>query len=207
MRLRKTLPSFVKRLWRLAKASASTQPLSQSIPGHLITECRFLPSRQEMLSAIPRGGVVAEVGTNRGDFARLILERSVPRELHLVDVDFGSFNNSFSDDPRVTLHCGLSHEVISSFPDESFDWIYLDADHSYDATLRDARYCIPKLKEKGLLIFNDFAHIDPFLGRYGVHRAVVQFSIENQWPFHYFVFQRAALYDVALIKLSRGAGA
>jgi hypothetical protein len=48
------------------------------------------------------------------------------------------------------------------------------------------------------LVFNDFAHIDPSLGHYGVHRAVVDFALEVRWPLRLFAFSKYALYDVAL---------
>jgi len=52
----------------------------------------------------------------------------------------------------------------------------------------------------GFLVFNDFAHIDPDVGRYGVHRAVVDFVLETRWPLALFAFHPYALYDVALQK-------
>jgi hypothetical protein len=50
----------------------------------------------------------------------------------------------------------------------------------------------------GYLVFNDFAHLDPYLGAYGVHRAVVEFAIARAWPFAWFAYDGNALYDVAL---------
>jgi hypothetical protein len=47
-------------------------------------------------------------------------------------------------------------------------------------------------------VFNDFAHIDPYLGRYGVHRAVTEFIGKAQWPVRYFAFEPAGLYDIAI---------
>src|SRR5437868_4059316 len=45
-----------------------------------------LPSRQVMLSKIPAGGVVCEVGVSRGEFSADIMSLNRPRKLHLVDV-------------------------------------------------------------------------------------------------------------------------
>src|SRR5262249_9794096 len=50
----------------------------------------------------------------------------------------------------------------------------------------------------GYLVFNDFAHIDPYLGAYGVHRAVVAFAIAHNWPFRWWAYEGNGLYDVAL---------
>ena len=65
--------------------------------------------------------------------------------------------------------------MLSGFPDAHFDWIYVDADHSYEGLLRDANAAATKVKPGGFLVFNDFAHADPFLGAYGVQRAVADF--------------------------------
>lgn len=47
--------------------------------------CRVLPTRMHLLSCLPRGGVVAEIGAAFGDFTKQILERNRPKKLHLVD--------------------------------------------------------------------------------------------------------------------------
>jgi hypothetical protein len=47
-------------------------------------------------------------------------------------------------------------------------------------------------------MFNDFAHIDPMLGRYGVHRAVAQFLLETRWMIHAMSYEPHGLYDIAL---------
>lgn len=48
--------------------------------------------------------------------------------------------------------------------------------------LRDANAALTKVKPGGFLVFNDFAHADPFLGTYGVQRAVADFVVANRWP-------------------------
>jgi hypothetical protein len=63
---------------------------------------------------------------------------------------------------------------------------------------RDANAAASKVKPGGFLVFNDFAHIDPFLGAYGVHRAVVHFAVTRRWSFAWFAYEPTALYDVAL---------
>jgi hypothetical protein len=36
---------------------------------------------------------------------------------------------------------------------------------------------------------DQFAHIDPFLGTYGVHRAVVNFAVTRGWRFAWFAYE------------------
>jgi Methyltransferase domain len=199
MRVRARPLPRIRTLYRALRSLGPVE-VSKRLPAELLRECRFCASRYDMLEELPQQGAVAELGTYRGDFARHILTRNRPRELHVIDIDHSHFDKRLLADSRIKRHQGLTHELIAGFPDGYFDWIYVDADHSYAATIRDARTSAPKIRPGGFLVFNDFAHIDPFLGRYGVHRAVVDFALETRWPFHFFAYQRTALYDVALRK-------
>jgi hypothetical protein len=82
--------------------------------------------------------------------------------------------------------------------DASFDWIYIDADHSYAGVQRAAAVAAEKVRPGGFLVFNDFARADPYLGAYGVHRPVVEFAVERKWPLVWLAYEANALYDVAL---------
>jgi hypothetical protein len=197
-RFRMRAPSALRTAYRIVRSCVHQPRLSQDIPPHLVRDCRVFASRNELLLAVPGDARGLEVGTYRGDLARFILSRMNPRELHVLDIDYTHFDKDLLKDQRLHSHQGWSIDLIPRFDDSSFDWIYIDADHSYNATLRDARLASSKVKPGGLLIFNDFAHIDPFMGRYGVHRAVVDFMCETEWPMHSFAFQPAGLYDVAL---------
>ena len=195
--VRKRLPNSVRHALRLGKHLLTRGGPSLSLPPELIDGCQVCASRYELVKLLPRGRV-AEIGTNQGDFAKHILAHCDPTELHLVDIEFSLFDAAIGDDERVTLHKGLSHEVLASFPDASFDWIYIDADHSAAAVARDARAAADKVKPGGFLVFNDFAHMDHQLGTYGVHRAVVEFAVQERWRFVWLAYDPFALYDVAL---------
>ena len=199
MRLRALAPGQARRVYRALRSFEAVEP-SRDLPEELIRDCRFCVSRVHMLDELPRGGAVAELGTYRGDFARVIVERCAPRELRLIDIDFTQFDDRGLDGATVKRHNGLTYDIITTFPDDHFDWIYVDGDHSYAGALRDARAAAPKVRPGGFLVFNDFAHIDQELGRYGVQRAVVDFALEALWPFHFFAYHPGALYDVALCR-------
>ena len=200
MVLRKLAPAPLRRLYRLIRAAGGGSTPSCELPPELFTGGRLTASRYHLLGEMPKGGVVAELGTWRGDFAREILSRTQPERLHVVDVDFSAFDEALLGDPHITAYFGLTTQFLAQFPDAHFDWIYVDADHSYDAAIGDARASAPKIKPGGFLVFNDFGHIDPSLGRYGVHRAVADFARESRWPIAWLAYQPAALYDVALRK-------
>lgn len=196
--IRKRLPDGARRMLRLGRLLVFKGQSSYWIPAELFADCRVCASRYDMVGHLPRGGRIAEIGTQRGHFARHILGTCEPAELHLVDLDFSLLEPDVAGDARVKLHNGASHEVLASFPDAYFDWIYIDADHSYAGVSRDAEAAASKVKPGGYLVFNDFAHMDPSLGMYGVHRAVVDFICAHQWSFAWFSYDPNALYDVAI---------
>jgi SAM-dependent methyltransferase len=198
--LRKRLPGGVRQALRLGQHLVRKARPSPWLPAELINGCQVCASRYALVELLPRGRV-AEIGTNEGVFAKHILAHCEPTELHLVDIEFSLFDNAIAEDRRVTLHKGLSHQVLASFPDASFDWIYIDADHAAPAVARDARAAAAKVKPGGFLVFNDFAHADPYLGAYGVHNAVVEFAIEQRWRVVWLGYDPNALYDVALQRM------
>ena len=195
-------PRGLKSVVRMARSAVHKQRKLKAISPELIDGASVVASRAILIDRMQKGAVAAELGTYRGDFAKIMLERAEPEKLHIIDVDYSKFDDSILDDKRLVKHEGLTHEVMASFEDGFFDWVYIDADHSYAGALRDAWASAPKIRPGGFMIFNDFAHIDPNLGRYGVHCAVVDFMEESRWPMRYLAMHPAALYDVALQKPS-----
>ncbi len=198
--VRKSLPSGVRHVLRLGRLAISRPPSSLEMPAALLADCRVCASRLDLLGHLAHQGRVAEIGTLHGEFARHILDRCDPAELHLIDLDFAQLDPAVASDARIRLHAGRSHEVLAGFPDEHFDWIYIDADHSYAGVRRDALAAAAKVRRGGHLVFNDFAHMGPDLGAYGVHSAVVEFAVQHSWRFVWFAYQPNALYDVALCR-------
>ncbi len=152
-----------------------------------------------MLRRLPHGGIIAEIGTYQGDFARAILDIMAPEKLLLADVTFSLCRSDVLADPRVEQHEGLSVPFLQSCADANFDMIYVDADHGYDAVRADIVAATPKVKPGGFLVFNDFARIiRPGFGVLGVHQAVCEFAVASGWPVAFFCLEGEALYDIAL---------
>ena len=179
-------------------------PGAPDIPQVLLDKCRVLSTRDALLYHLPRAGTVAEVGTQQGHFARRILDVCDPARLDLIDLDLSDLRSDVHNDPRVKLHGASSQAALASFGDESFDWIYIDADHSYRGVIGDIAAAAPKVRTDGYLVFNDFARIvRPNLGTFGVHQAVCEFIVKERWPVAFFCMQTEAAYDIALKKPSR----
>ena len=60
---------------------------------------RILPSREDILPLMPKGGVCAEVGTQTGCFAKKIFSCLKPAKLHIFDLDFTPFDRPWFERP------------------------------------------------------------------------------------------------------------
>jgi hypothetical protein len=80
----------------------------------------------------------------------------------------------YGNDPRVTMIRSLTWEAAARFPDNFFDFVYIDADHSYEACLADLRAWYPKVRRGGLIAGHDFdpAPEQECFEQFGVDRAV-----------------------------------
>ena len=179
------------------------------IPPALLAGCAILPHRYDLIAHLPKGGVVAELGTMRGVFARWILQAARPASLHLFDLDFALLEH----DPlsaalasgQVRLHEGDSAENLARFPENHFDWIYVDGDHRYDGVVRDIAAARDRVRPGGFLVFDDycaFSHRE--LMPYGVLRAVNEFVIREQWPARYLALDAQGHLNIALARPERG---
>jgi hypothetical protein len=169
-----------------------------------LQNCRVVPDRRELLrSCLPQRAVVAEVGTGQGEFAKAIVKVSSPTKLHVIDVTLAKFpSDVLASEIRqgtVCLHEADSVQALRQFADAYFDWIYIDADHSYDGVKRDIDEAKKKVKRDGLLVFNDYifwSHRE-FMG-YGVVQAVNEFALADDWELLYLALEPEMYCDVVL---------
>ncbi|MEM9272330.1 MAG: class I SAM-dependent methyltransferase [Cyanobacteria bacterium P01_F01_bin.143] len=171
-----------------------------------IQNCRLVESRLTTLKAMPKNGVVLEVGTQYGGFAKDILSINRPKKLHLCDINFDIFDKEYFvpyiEDGIVELHEGRSHDILQSFPDDHFDWIYIDGGHNYATVKGDAQHGKDKVKEGGYLVFNDYTSWSvKEVCRYGVMKAVNELCLEEGWELRYLALQELGYHDVALKKI------
>ena len=95
------------------------------------------------------------------------------------------------DSGRAVLVRRFLEAAVLEFPDEFFDFIYIDAGHEYSNVLRDLRLWWPKLAHGGMFAGDDFADRHdtfpskrPHIGaRWGVKSAVTAFALGVRRPF------------------------
>jgi Methyltransferase domain len=156
--------------------------------------------RAPILRTIGKDAICAEIGVWKGDFSARIRTAARPRTLHLIDLwrfvsiyprrwyGGASARNQddmeriyrdvvrrFADDPSVRIHRLDSASAASHFPNATFDWVYIDADHSYHAVLADLEAWAPKIKPRGMLAGDDYTWRDED-GNLSVERAVQDFT-------------------------------
>lgn len=85
----------------------------------------------------------------------------------------------FAKDRRIILH--MDSEVAAmTVPDESLDFVFIDADHSYDGVKKDIKSWMPKLKRGGLISGHDYDNPSEKKGK-EVKRAVDDCVLDNGW--------------------------
>jgi hypothetical protein len=164
--------------------------------------------RAELGSFLNQAGLTGagvEVGVAEGIYSRQILRSWAGRRLTLVDCWQTQDSSEYCDeantdiqiqetrrravealaqaDPRAQLLQAFTPQAAARFADESLDFVYLDANHSYPAVRADLRAWYPKLKVGGILAGHDY--MDGYFGfgpdllggtLFGVQSAVDEFA-------------------------------
>jgi hypothetical protein len=164
-----------------------------------LCNCRVIADRHSLLEQLPKGAIVAEVGVAYGDFSQEILTRTQPRELHLIDLEQRWGERFLHLGNQVQNHIGDSSDQLAQLPNAYFDWIYIDADHSYEMVKRDTEIAKRKVKSGGLLVFNDYTVYDAFLAQpYGVPKTVHELCREENWEMTHLALEATGFFDVVL---------
>jgi predicted O-methyltransferase YrrM len=128
--------------------------------------------REDLYKLVSRGGRIAELGVDNGYNAAALLWICQPSELCLIDgwIAFPEFGKDFDADEQqakyefvcrsATERCRVirarTHEAVTRFPDEYFDFVYIDASHRYEDVRQDIEDWWPKVKTGGMLAGHDY---------------------------------------------------
>jgi hypothetical protein len=180
---------------------------------------RLYATREDLISSMRfvQGGVIAEVGVAGGEFSQYLLNEFRPRKFVAFDIftwhespcfdplwldnmtHLDYYKRRFANRAQVVVEVGMSHISLAKYPDKSFDLIYIDADHSYEAVKQDANVAKVKLADNGIIVFNDYIMFDHLDGRsYGVVQAVNEFIVREDWRVCGFSLERNMFCDIAI---------
>ena len=92
-----------------------------------------------------------------------------------------SVKKKFTNDKNVYVHKLSSLEASKLFNKNYFDFVYIDASHSYEDVKLDLETWFPKIKKDGLLTGDDYYEPSKFSFTYGygVIKAVDEFVKKN----------------------------
>jgi hypothetical protein len=187
---------------------------------------RLFADREALISSLQsvKGGVIAEVGVARGDFSEYLLNELLPTKFVAIDIftlheqplvgsgpsseyfdnmtHFDFYKHRFGDrGAQVAIEIGRSDVCLNKYPDKSFDLIYIDADHHYEAVKQDGNVANAKLANNGIIVFNDYTMFDPLVGvYYGVVQAVNELIVNEDWRVCGFALHKYLFCDIAIRK-------
>lgn len=146
----------------------------------------FFRDRIEWLESLPKRPIFAEVGVFRGEFAVEIYNRCHPEKLYLIDLWepqqgeyerdptndilsaqgdelFENVKKIFEGRPEVQMIRGFSTDACKIFQKSFFDVVYIDADHTFDAVVKDLNDWWPLVKSGGYLAGHDYTRNLPWI--------------------------------------------
>jgi hypothetical protein len=133
-----------------------------------------LRDRETIFASLPRGGIGAEIGVDWGEFSKVIFQRAEPRLLYLIDcweeqpveiyghdpansahdVKYKQCLRWFATNEQIRMIKAYSLDAAPCFPDQYFDWLYIDANHLQ--CYADIRAWWPKVKSGGWMMGHDY---------------------------------------------------
>jgi hypothetical protein len=188
-------------------------------PEHL-KDAKLYADRQDLVRhlPVPRQGNICELGVALGEFSAFMIETFQPAQF--VAVDFFDLHNIQSlwgkptreifgsqthlayykaKFPAATIVQGSSAASLATMPDRHFDLIYIDAGHDYDSVKADALQSMRKIKDGGVIVFNDYVMIDHLQDTpYGVVQVVNEIVTSSDWKVIGFGLQQHMFCDIAI---------
>lgn len=144
-------------------------------------------------------GEGAEIGVQRATFSRHLLEHWGGARLYSIDPWRQFDDPDYIDKANTTDNIHESHfqlaanrvapfgdrsnlirkpsaEAAPDFADESLDFVYIDAQHHYEAVMEDLELWYPKVKPGGIISGHDYLDGEVNGDLFGVKRAVDEFA-------------------------------
>lgn len=199
------------------------------IDNRLLENAKLMSTRNDILKYMPKERVCAEIGVAYGDFTQEILNTMHPSIFYAIDYFQGGrgthdfwgrteirdsklthqqwYERKFGQEiaqGKMKVLQGRSWEVLERFPDDFFDYVYLDADHSYDAVRKDVTVLYRKVKENGIIAFNDYNSfcmtIEPTRkdAYYGVPAVVNELIVRTKSEVLFLSLARHSSYDIVI---------
>jgi len=148
-------------------------------------------------------GIGAEIGVQEGVFSKHLLDNWEGGKIYLIDgwrhmngyedIANGDHNVQlnniaktlmaiYNHSSKATLIRELSLDAVKLFNDDFFDWVFLDADHKYEAVKDDLDAWYPKIKKGGVFCGHDYLDSEKDQNghtEFGVKKAVDEWAAKH----------------------------
>jgi len=125
---------------------------------------------------------VLELGSNDGVSTSLFAYYA--NKVFAVDINKSQkLNYKLNLYPNILFFQNDIEKIVPSFPNNFFDFVYIDANHDKKSVIRDIQISLPKLKNNGIICGHDYVHSEPH--GHGVRGAVDEFF--NNIKVNYFL--------------------
>lgn len=149
----------------------------------------------------------AEIGVYEGEFSEVLLQNNAQLQLSCVD-SWASYHHAGHTTPdseqdahyqiaanRLTKYPGAkimrmpSLEAVKQIPDNSLDFVYIDALHEFDPVMVDIIHWAPKVKPGGIVSGHDYCHaylhgvvhaVDTYVRGHNISSWYL--TIKDKWP-------------------------
>lgn len=203
-------------------------PPYPELSAHNLRDARLYADRADMIAAlpVPRGGKVAEIGVWKAAFSKVLIDLLKPRQFLAFDIFTGHLEQDWNGMTGHQLFEGLtqrqyferemapflaittivegrSQETLRDYTDRSFDLVYVDGDHEYDAVKADSELAVKMTADQGFLVFNDYLLFDHGNVAYGIVPVVNHLVVNHGWDVVGFAINHALYADIALQRTPR----
>jgi hypothetical protein len=198
-------------------------PKYPELSAHNLRDARLYADRADLIAELPvrKGGKVAEIGVWRGAFSQVLLSKLKPSQFFAFDIFTGHLYENWNGLTGHQLFDGLtqrqyyereiapfmnvttivegrSQETLRNYTDRSFDLVYVDGDHEYDAVKADTELAVEMTSDSGFLVFNDYLLFDHKNDTYGIVPVVNDLAVNHGWDVVGFAINHALYADIAL---------
>jgi hypothetical protein len=186
----------------------------------------WIKDRVQLLGCFPKKIKVAEIGVQAGEYSESLFRVLEPEELYLIDCwqvledqedpvrnywdqyywnqaaqdrYYSLVREKFVQNSNVKVIKEFSSEAARVFPDEYFDLIYIDANHTYKSVSEDLETWFPKVKKGGILAGHDYfcnAPDMPWTKFFGVVPAVNEFVKKHNLSIDYITAESVPSYAI-----------
>jgi hypothetical protein len=141
----------------------------------------MITSRFEIEKIINPNSIGCELGVFKGDFSDILIKSNKFIKLYLVDLFDGNVQSGdtrgnnveiingqelhgivlrkFKDNSKVFIVKQDSISFLLGFPNEYFDFIYIDTTHQYEQTKNELNIAFEKVKKNGIIAGHDYNQI------------------------------------------------